>query len=59
MTGFYSRFYDSKIGFIAGGDYELRNQNFLTLTTDGGKTWNLIAENQGFGTSCVCNMFLK
>ena len=49
-------FYDSKIGFIAGGDYEVRNQNFSNKasTTDGGKKWNLIAENQGFGyASCV------
>ena len=57
MTGIFTAdFYDSKIGFIAGGDYELRNQNFSNkaLTTDGGKTWNLIAENQGFGyASCV------
>jgi hypothetical protein len=27
---FTADFYDSKIDFIAGGDYELRNQNFLT-----------------------------
>ncbi|MFV8354645.1 WD40/YVTN/BNR-like repeat-containing protein [Flavobacterium sp. XS1P32] len=57
MTGIFTAdFYDSKSGFIAGGDYELRNQNFSNkaLTTDGGKTWNLIAENQGFGyASCV------
>ncbi|MFV8364247.1 WD40/YVTN/BNR-like repeat-containing protein [Flavobacterium sp. ZT3P35] len=57
MTGIFTAdFYDAKIGFIAGGDYELRNQNFSNkaLTTDGGKTWNLIAENQGFGyASCV------
>ncbi len=57
MTGIFTAdFYDAKIGFIAGGDYELRNQNFSNKasTTDGGKTWNLIGENQGFGyASCV------
>lgn len=57
MTGIFTAdFYDTKIGFIAGGDYELRNQNFSNkaLTTDGGKTWNLVAENQSFGyASCV------
>lgn len=57
MTGIFTAdFYNSKIGFIAGGDYEVRNQNFSNKasTTDGGKTWNLIAENQGFGyASCV------
>ncbi len=57
MTGIFTAdFYDSKIGFIAGGDYEVRNQNFANkaLTSDGGKTWNLVAENEGFGyASCV------
>ena len=57
MTGIFTAdFYDSKIGFIAGGDYEVRNQNFSNkaATMDGGKTWNLMAENQGFGyASCV------
>jgi hypothetical protein len=50
---FTADFYDSKIGFIAGGDYELRNQNFSNkATTDGGKH-GIIAENQGFNASCV------
>lgn len=57
MTGIFTAdFYDSKIGFIAGGNYELPNQNFgnKAATTDGGKTWKLKAENQGFGyASCV------
>ena len=57
MTGIFTAdFYDSNNGFVAGGDYELRNQNFSNkaITTDGGKTWNSIAENQGFGyASCV------
>lgn len=57
MTGIFTAdFYDAKIGFVAGGDYEDQNQNFSNKarTADGGKTWGLIAENQGFGyASCV------
>ncbi|WP_284652995.1 WD40/YVTN/BNR-like repeat-containing protein [Flavobacterium terrisoli] len=57
MTGIFSAdFYDEKIGFIVGGNYEkpaLNSQN-KAITTDGGKTWNLIADNSGFGyASCV------
>lgn len=57
MTGiFTAAFYDSKNGIIAGGDYEKPNQNFgnKAITSDGGKTWKLIAEQKGFGyASCV------
>ncbi len=57
MTGIFTAdFYDSKNGFIAGGDYEIPNQNFgnKAVTSNGGKTWALIADNQGFGyASCV------
>lgn len=57
MTGIFTAdFYNSKIGFVSGGDYENRNQNFgnKAITLDGGKTWNLVAENQGFGyASCI------
>lgn len=57
MTGIFTAdFYDSKNGFIAGGNYEKPNQNFgnKAFTKDGGKTWKLIAENEGFGyASCV------
>jgi len=57
MTGIFSAdFYDETIGFIAGGNYEKPNQNFQNkaLTIDGGKTWNLVSENRGFGyASCV------
>jgi len=57
MAGIFTAdFYDSKRGFIAGGDYETLNQNFgnKAVTYDGGKNWELIAENQGFGyASCV------
>jgi photosystem II stability/assembly factor-like uncharacterized protein len=57
MAGIFTAdFYDAKRGFIAGGDYEALNQNFgnKARTGDGGKTWELMAENQGFGyASCV------
>jgi photosystem II stability/assembly factor-like uncharacterized protein len=57
MTGIFTAdFYDSKNGIIAGGDYEFPEQNSdnKAITTDGGKTWNLIAQNSGFGyASCV------
>ncbi len=57
MTGIFTAdFYDAQNGFVSGGDYEVRNLNFSNkaITTDGGKTWSLIAENQGFGyASCV------
>lgn len=57
MTGIFTAdFYDAKIGFIAGGNYEKPKQNFQNkaITVDGGKTWKLMAENSGFGyASCV------
>ncbi|MCZ8331965.1 MAG: oxidoreductase [Flavobacterium sp.] len=57
MTGIFTAdFYDEKIGFVAGGNYEILTQNFQNkaITFDGGKKWGLIAENQGFGyASCV------
>jgi len=57
MTGIFTAdFYDAENGFIAGGNYEVPNQNFANkaITANGGKTWKLIAENQGFGfASCV------
>jgi photosystem II stability/assembly factor-like uncharacterized protein len=57
MTGIFSiDFYDAKIGFIAGGNYEKPEQNFQNkaITFDGGKTWKLVGENKGFGyASCV------
>ncbi|MEO8253782.1 MAG: oxidoreductase [Flavobacterium sp.] len=57
MTGIFTAdFYDAKNGFVSGGDYEIPKQNFgnKAITTDGGKTWNLIAENSGFGfASCI------
>jgi len=57
MTGIFTAdFYDSKKGFISGGNYEVLAQNFdnKARTSDGGKTWNLVAQYQGFGyASCV------
>lgn len=57
MTGiFTAAFYNESIGCIAGGNYELPNQNFgnKAITRDGGKTWQLLAENSGPGyISCV------
>jgi photosystem II stability/assembly factor-like uncharacterized protein len=57
MAGIFTAdFYDASRGFIAGGDYEALQQNFgnKARTEDGGKTWKLMAENQGFGyASCV------
>jgi len=57
MTGIFTAdFYDKENGFIAGGNYEEPNQDFenKAITLDGGKTWGLTAENQGFGyASCV------
>lgn len=57
MTGIFTAdFYNSKIGFVSGGNYEVLTQNFdnKAQTRDGGKTWQLVAQNQGFGyASCV------
>jgi len=57
MTGIFTAdFYDENTGFIAGGNYEKPFQNFQNkaFTTNGGKTWALVAENEGFGyASCV------
>jgi photosystem II stability/assembly factor-like uncharacterized protein len=57
MTGIFTAdFYNAKIGYIAGGNYELPNQNYdnKAISSDGGKKWVLAAQNQGFGyASCV------
>ncbi len=45
--GIYSLdFYDENIGFAIGGDYTKpqENKKNKAFTTDGGKTWNLVAE---------------
>jgi len=49
-------FYDDKIGFAVGGDYEKPKSNTgnKILTTNGGKTWEVVGEGAGFGyASCV------
>jgi len=57
MTGIYTAdFYDDNVGFIAGGNYDVleKNSGNKAITKDGGKTWLLTAENEGFGyASCV------
>ncbi|WP_338375061.1 oxidoreductase [uncultured Flavobacterium sp.] len=57
MTGIFSAdFYNDKIGFITGGNYMKQNDNTnnKAITFDGGKTWKLVANGQGFGYgSCV------
>lgn len=55
--GIYSiDFYDELNGFAIGGDYTKPNNNTANKmrTTDGGKTWELVAQNQNPGyRSCV------
>lgn len=57
MTGIFTAdFYDTKTGIIAGGNYLKQEQNFgnKAITSNGGKSWDLIAENEAFGyASCV------
>jgi len=57
MTGIFTcDFYNDRLGFIAGGNYEMPQQNSRNkaITTNGGKNWKLVAENEGFGyASCV------
>ncbi|WKL50088.1 oxidoreductase [Flavobacterium pectinovorum] len=57
MTGIFTAdFYDSKHGFIAGGDYDLPNKKSSNkaFTADGGMTWTLIGQDMGFGyASCI------
>lgn len=56
-TGMYSiDFYDENNGFAIGGDYSKAdiNESNKIRTSDGGKTWQLVAENQNPGyRSCV------
>jgi len=57
MTGIYSvDFYDDNTGIIFGGDWNNKEQNTKNkaVTTDGGKTWELIADGKLPGyRSCV------
>jgi|TARA_B110000211_G_scaffold232377_1_gene295954 hypothetical protein len=56
-TGIFSiDFYDKKNGFAIGGDYTkpLINSSNKIRTSDGGLTWNAVAENENPGyRSCV------
>ncbi len=56
-TGAYSvDFFDTKNGIICGGDYtnKTRDKANKAITTDGGKTWKLVADGQYPGyISCV------
>lgn len=56
-TGIYSiDFYDDTIGYAIGGDYRRPGANAKNKikTTDGGKTWQIAAENKAPGyRSCV------
>jgi photosystem II stability/assembly factor-like uncharacterized protein len=56
-TGMYSiDFYDENNGFAIGGDYTKPNDtlNNKIKTTDGGKTWQVVANGKGPGyRSCV------
>jgi photosystem II stability/assembly factor-like uncharacterized protein len=57
MTGIFSiDFWDEKNGIIVGGDWEDKEKNTgnKAITTDGGKTWELVADGEGPGyRSCV------
>ncbi|WP_374958187.1 WD40/YVTN/BNR-like repeat-containing protein [Gilvibacter sp.] len=57
MTGIYSvAFQDAKNGIIFGGNWDAKEDNGgnKAITTDGGKTWNLISDQAGPGyRSCV------
>jgi photosystem II stability/assembly factor-like uncharacterized protein len=57
MTGIFTAdFYDDKIGVIAGGNYEAPQSNTQNkaITLDGGKSWNLVDDHNGFGyASCI------
>jgi photosystem II stability/assembly factor-like uncharacterized protein len=56
-TGIYSiDFYDEQNGFAIGGDYTKPDDNTANKiqTNDGGKTWELVAQNENPGyRSCV------
>ena len=57
MTGIYTvDFFDENLGVIFGGDWERKdfNEGNKAITTDGGKTWDLISNGAGPGyRSCV------
>lgn len=60
MTGAFSAaFYDSKIGVIAGGDYnqQTSNEGNLVLSLNGGVTWKQIVNSHG-PTYISCIQFI-
>jgi photosystem II stability/assembly factor-like uncharacterized protein len=62
MTGIFTMdFYNKKLGMVAGGNYENLQSNIKNkaITLDGGKSWQLISENKGFGYSSCVQFFPK
>lgn len=57
MSGIFSAdFYDENIGFAVGGNYDKPDDNHKNkiITTDGGRTWDIVADGAAFGyASCV------
>lgn len=52
MSGVFSAdFYDDNIGIAVGGDYERPelNRGNKMVTTDGGKSWTVVADGEAFG----------
>ena len=52
MTGIYSvDFFDEQTGVIIGGDWDKKefNEGNKAITTDGGKTWELLSNGEGPG----------
>ncbi|RRO21468.1 WD40/YVTN/BNR-like repeat-containing protein [Flavobacteriaceae bacterium 14752] len=52
MTGIYAiDFYDENLGVIIGGDWNNKNSKNknIAITTDGGKTWQLLSNETGPG----------
>ena len=62
MTGIFTAdFYDQDNGFITGGNYQLPDLKFQNkaITSNGGKTWNLIDDNRVFGYASCAQYFPK
>jgi len=62
MTGIFSiDFFDDNTGVIIGGDWNSKEKNVSNkaLSTDGGETWNLIADGNGPGYRSVIKFHPK
>ena len=62
MTGIFTAdFYDKENGFITGGNYQMPNVNSKNkaITSNGGKTWDLIDDNRAFGYASCTQYFPK